>query len=284
MITGKVAITGASGQVGRALLSRLAVHPVHTVALVRAPVTLRASEVIAGPFDSPQASAALKDADLVVHLAGTLWPVGDNSYEEAILRTSEAVADAAGSGKARRLVILSAVGADEESNNVYLRYRAAAERTLTATRKDAVILRTTYLCGTPAHPGSQASALMTEGRPADVVGDGRQSVAPVYVGDVAAALESAMTRGQYGTYELAGPDRMCMDEFVRLLNQTQDLPLRHRCGFAARLVAMALHGFPGPMIDLLHRDYVGNPSRAVQTFGLALTSLRSVWPGLLQAH
>jgi hypothetical protein len=63
---------------------------------------------------------------------------------------------------------------------------------------------------------------------------------------------------------------MPVDELVRLLDQTQDLPLRHRSGFAARLVGTAVRSAPGPMLRLLGHDYPAPRS------GLGLTQIG--WP------
>ncbi|MDR7420681.1 MAG: NAD(P)H-binding protein [Armatimonadota bacterium] len=277
-ITGTIAVTGADGHVGRAVLRQLRAARAHTVALPHFPAGLPAALIIPGPLHAAPAQAALESADVVIHLAGALRPVGDNSYEEAILETAEAVAVAVARGRARRVIALSCVGADEESTNRYLRYKAAAERALTATHKDVIVIRSTYIIGRPEDPGQPAVALLARpGRNADVPGDGCQTVAPVFVDDVASALVAAVTRGTYGTYEMAGPDRMSLDDLVRLLHRGADVTIRHVPAWMARLVSTVLPALPGPMVDVLLRDNIGDPTRACSTFDLRLTSLREVW-------
>ncbi len=272
-----IAITGADGHVGRALLKRLGAAPFRTIALPHFPAELPASLVVPGPLNARPAQVALETADVVIHLAGGLRPTGDNSYEQAILGTAEAVATAVARGRAQRVVLLSCVGADEESPNRYLQYKALSERTLTATHKDAIVFRSTYIVGRPWDPGLPAAALRGQpGKPADVPGDGQQVVMPIFVEDVASALVAAITRGTYGTYELAGPERMSLDDFVRLLH-CSDVAIRHVPTWMARLLSVVQPAVPGPMVDVLLRDNVGNPSRACEVFGLMLTPLREVW-------
>jgi nucleoside-diphosphate-sugar epimerase len=277
-ITGTIAVTGADGHVGQAVLRHLGRTPARTIALPQFPAALRASLVIPGPLSARPAQAVLESADVVIHLAGALRPLGDNSYEEAILGTAAAVADAVARGRARRVILLSCIGADEDSPNRYLRYKARSEQALTATHRDAVIFRSTYIVGTPENPGQPAEALLGRtGRLVDVPGDGRQAVAPVFVEDVASTLVAAVTRGAYGTYELAGPERMSLDDFVRLLHRDVNVAIRHVPAWMARLLSTVVPALPGPMVDVLLHDNVADPARACGIFGLTLTSLREVW-------
>lgn len=275
-----VAVTGADGQVGRALLRALQAGPGRTLALTRGAADLPADRVIAGPLDSPTARAALMEADCVVHLAGALRPARGNSYRMANVQTAEAVARALADpqARARRVVFLSYVGAGVESRNAYLQTKGAAERILSAACRDAVIFRCTHIMGAPESPGPTAAALRA-GRGGRVVllGSGTQAVAPVYLGDVIAAIQAAMTDGPPGVYELAGPDRMSLDELVRLLNPARALSITHVPGWLARAMALPVPGLPGPLVDVMLRDSVGDPARALAAFGLTLTSLRTVW-------
>ena len=76
---GEVAITGASGQVGTSIRHRLAGRPNPVTALGRG-----------GDW-----KAAVRSAETVLHLAGTLQPKGRNTYESANVDTSRMVGDVA---------------------------------------------------------------------------------------------------------------------------------------------------------------------------------------------
>ncbi len=55
---------------------------------------------------------------------------------------------------------------------------------------------------------------------------GRQRVAPLYLGDVTAAIVVAMDPKKPDVFDLLGPDEMVMDNLVRLLNTT-DGAIKH---------------------------------------------------------
>lgn len=222
--------------------------------------------------------AAIREAAYVVHLAGTLRPVGTNSYHAANVETAQAVARAVKDASAKRVLFLSYVGASEGARNPYLHTKALAERMLAETGKDLVVFRCTHIIGSPAAPGPTALAMLARlGRGVTVLGSGRQAVAPVYLGDVVFALEAALGDGPPGTYELAGPGRMSMDDLVRLLNRNPEVAIRHLPGWAARVLGVLLPTMPRPLVEVMVRDSVGDPSRAVAAFGLQLTSLRTIW-------
>jgi uncharacterized protein YbjT (DUF2867 family) len=188
------------------------------------------------------------------------------------------VARAVESGRPRRIVLLSYVGADERSSNAYLRSTATAERILRATGKDPVVFRCTYIIGPPEAPGPSARGFMAEpGKKPRVIGDRSQVVAPIYLGDVVDAVLAAVDRGGTGIYNLAGPERMPLDELVRLLNLDPTISITHVPVWLARVLSLFVPNLPGALVDTLARDSVDDSSPAIRTFGLELHALRDIW-------
>jgi len=276
--TKTIVVTGANGLVGRALLKRLQETQAYVIALTRSPVELPANRIVTGPLDAPSAIAAIGGADCVVHLAGTFFPIGKSSYWADNVVATGAVANALKDSKAKRVLFLSPMGANEDSKNQYLRTKAQAERLLKATNKEVVIFRCTHLVGTHESPGPFALSLVAKpGKKAGVLGSGRQIVAPLYLGDVVTALTLAMTKGSPGVYELAGPEQMSVDELVRIVNRNPEVPISHLPNPIARVLGAVLPMLPGAFVDVVLKDSIGDSSRAKSTFGLKLTSLRSIW-------
>jgi NADH dehydrogenase len=273
-----VVVTGANGQVGHALMARLMGAPLQTVALVQGGQYVHAHRLLSGSLHAPPSAQALHEADVIVHLAGALRPVHPNTYRSANVHTTQAVAQALRHGRARRAVFLSDVGARESSRNVYLRTKAEAERILAATGREVVVFRCTHIVGPPEAPGPTAQALIAgpTGR-VTLLGRGSQLVQPVFVGDVAAAIAASIERGAPGTYDLAGPDWMSLDELGRLLNQGRDVRLHHLPAALARALAPLWPAWPPALVDLMLRDSVGETEPTLAEFSLRLTSLRELW-------
>jgi uncharacterized protein YbjT (DUF2867 family) len=224
---------------------------------------------------------AIRPAQVVIHLAGTLQPKGGNSYEFANVDTTERVAQGVREGSVARVVFLSYVGADRRSPNAYLRSKGEAERLLEASGAPVTIFRCVHIYGPPGSPGPTARAFLAKGRaPVSVPGTGGQRIAPLYIGDVAEAVESAALDPETatGTFELAGPDEMTIDEFVRALNGGE-VRLVHLPPVVARGLAHVVPSLTPALMELLLRDNVPVEDSApvAKRFGVDLHRFGDVW-------
>ena len=165
-LTGPVAITGADGHVGSFVRVRLA----ELVNEVR-PLT-RADDL----------ASAFRNADAVIHLAGTLQAIGGNTLEAANVETVRRSVTALAGSSVRRVVFLSYAGADPDSDNDYLRSKGEAERLILGCGREAVVMRSTFIYGPPENPGPSARPFVSKaGRPVSVVGSGRSLSRPYQV-------------------------------------------------------------------------------------------------------
>lgn len=275
-VRGSVVVTGAGGFVGRRLLQALASTPAQPIAVSRRPVHFPATRVLAGPLDASRIAEEIEDAELVVHLAGALRPVG-SSYWDANVETAAAVARALRRGAARRVVFLSYVGASLTTGNEYLRAKAEAERILAAAGPELVVFRATHIIGPPEAPGPMAEGLQAGPKGTVLVpGDGTQLVAPVFLDDVVAAIMAALAGGPAGHFDLSGPDVMALNDLVALLNPGP-VRLRHVPERLARLAALFIPSLPAAAVNVMLRPSLGEASRAMEAFGIAPRSLRALW-------
>ena len=277
MEEGSPVITGATGQVGRALIEALVRRGIRPTALVRTGEQLEGCTTISDWLASDRAVAAIERAQTVVHLAGTLNPA-DHDYERANIVPTQRVASAVRPARTRSLVFLSYVGASEQSANRYLATKARAERLLQEASVPVTVFRCTHIIGSPSSPGPTAASLLATGKNSvTVLGNGKQRVAPVYLGDVVAAIEAALSQGQAGTFDLQGPEEMSLDDLVRRLNGPTKVSIAHVPAVVARLLRFVGPKLPGPLIDVMLKDSRSEHPTAHSVFGLSLTSLESVW-------
>jgi nucleoside-diphosphate-sugar epimerase len=211
-------ITGATGQLGRATIDALVRRGIRPTALVRGSEQLEGCTTITDWLVSDLATAAIENATIIVHLAGNLNPP-DHDYERANILPTQRVAGAVRPARTRCLVFLSYVGASEQSANRYLETKARAERLLRETGAPVTVFRSTHIIGPPSRPGPTAASFLATGKKAvTVLGNGKQRVAPVFLGDVVAAIEAAISSVRSGTFDLQGPEEMSLDDLVRRLN------------------------------------------------------------------
>ncbi len=216
-----ILVTGAAGLVGRAAVAALLRQGVeHVRAVVREPAQvgdlrrLGAKVALLDATDPDGLAAAMDGVFTACSLTGGLWAgPGEDPYA-AVVEPARVFLAAAAQRGVRRLVICSpaAVATPAAERNPHLAAKAEVERMVAASGLEHAILRCTHVLG----PGSRLLALLATGAPVPVPGDGRQRVAPVWVGDVADAIATADDAPELAaaTWSLSGPTQLTFDDLV----------------------------------------------------------------------
>jgi uncharacterized protein YbjT (DUF2867 family) len=215
-----ILVTGAAGLVGRAAVAALLRQEVeHVRAVVREPGQvaglrrLGAKVALLEATDPDGLAAAMDGVFTACSLTGGLWPrPGEDPYA-AVVEPARVFLAAAAAAGVRRVVVCSpaAVGTPTPPVNRHLAAKAEVERMVAASGLEHAILRCAHVLG----PGGRLVELLAGPAPVPVPGDGRQRVAPVWVGDVAAAIAAADDAVELSaTWSLAGPDEVAFDDLV----------------------------------------------------------------------
>jgi uncharacterized protein YbjT (DUF2867 family) len=189
------------------------------------------------------------------------------TFEAVHVRGAETVAREAVAAGVARLVLMSGIGADADSQSPYIRARGRSEQVVQQTFPEATIVRPGAMFG----PGDALFGTLAElARLLPIlplIGSGGTRLQPVFVDDVAEAIGNILADpGTVGrTYELAGPRAYTLRELVRI---TLDLMGKRRLlipvPFAvAEIQARLFELLPHPplttgQIDLLKADNVAS--------------------------
>lgn len=238
-----------------------------------------AGHLISDWMTSEAAAGAIEGADVVVHLSGEISAGSEAEYNAANVETTRRVAGSLRAGQ--RVVFISYPGADPNSENLFLRAKGKAEALLRESPAEAFIFRTQIIAHHPSQPGPFEEAVRQpkSGGKVRVIGGGRSRVRPIYQGDVLAAIVSvASGRGRPGTYDLVGVEELTMDDIVRHVNGRKDISISHVPGWIARVLGRFVPDLSPAFVDLfLRRAQPGNPTRAMEEFGLEPRPVTSVW-------
>ena len=220
-----IAITGANGAVGKALIERLgsntAIGPARLRALVRDPGRsehLRGlpAELIQVDYDDPESlERAVAGAGCVAHLAGSLGPRAGDSLLGANLLTTKNVAEASRAQGVKSFVYLSFPGADARSENEYLRTKGQAEDVIAENFASGAIFRVPMILGQDTPAMNQLKRLLGSSF-VPLVAGGAVRIQPISLGDVIGAIEWAILHPEapLARVNLVGPETLLYRELL----------------------------------------------------------------------
>lgn len=259
-----VAVTGATGFVGRHLVAELARRGHAVRALVHTPsnadaLPISGVTIVEGSaFDRAAMARLAKDADVLIHLIGIRREKGEQTFERMHVEATRRAIDAARDAGVTRFIQMSALGADPDGKSPYQRTKFAGERVVRASALDWTIFRPSIIHGPDGEFVQMVKGWAT-GRKApwfvlpyfqrlDVGLDKPPfpppepeipKAQPVYVGDVAHAFADAIDRDETvgEVIALGGPDELEWPDMLRTLRDA--IPLAKK--------SVPVVGLPAPV-------------------------------------
>jgi uncharacterized protein YbjT (DUF2867 family) len=276
-----VVVTGPTGGVGRFLVPILAERgEVRAVVRRRSGATegLRsagAKVAVCDLADTSTLATVMGDAHTVVHLAGGLDLPDESAYEAVNHGTVADALEAAEQASIRRFIFLSYPGASSSAENPYLRAKGRAEDAVRASRLEHVILRCTHVYGPSQRWLTEMRAAAERPIAAVVVGPGDQRLAPVFVGDVAAAILAADDRAASveGTSGLQGPEVLTADRLVDVLAGRRRRKVHVGTAVAHRASRLLGRPVSRVALEVLAADSLSDGPDAAAELGIARTTL-----------
>lgn len=297
-----VTVFGASGFIGRHLVSRLAKAGWVVRAVCRDPEAAHYMRTMGDvgqviPWgcnirDEKSVRVALDGASAAVNLVGILYESGKATFEAIHHQGAKTIAEAAADLGITNFVQMSALGASAESAAAYARTKAAGEDAVKSAMPSASIVRPSVVFGPEDNFFNQFAGmcrispfLPVMGAPAlpkvskggafgftiDLFGDGGPRFQPVFVGDVAGAIIKCLSddRTNGKTYELAGPTVYSFADLMRLVLRVTErkrllLPIPF---WVAEIQAFFLEKLPKPLLTrdqlrLMETDNVASGKEA----------------------
>ncbi len=279
-----IAVTGATGFVGRHVAAALASRGHQVRALARRPARARQAlgplaELVPGQLgDGATLAALVRGADAVIHLVGIIVETGSATFHEVHVEGTRRALAAARDAAVRRFVYMSAVGArDQPGATRYHRTKWQAEELVRASELSHAIFRPSIISGPESAPIQAIARLHRWSPVVPVFGEGRFPTQPVWIEDVALAFaRAAEDAAIVGAFELGGPAVVTYEQLLLAIGRAtgHPRPLVHLPLGLARAVAAAfdLLGPAAPLTsDQLQMLVEGSatPANAIETvFGI----------------
>ncbi|HEY2753964.1 complex I NDUFA9 subunit family protein [Phenylobacterium sp.] len=302
-----VTVFGGSGFVGAQAVRQLAKAGWRIRVAVRNPAAAYAMRlhgdvgqidiVQANVRNEPSLRRALSGATVAVNLVAVAREAGRQGFQALHVMGARNVATAARAEGVTRVVQMSALGADPNSESKYARTKAEGEAAVREIFPDAVVLRPSVVFG-PGDRFFNRFAAMAQVSPAlPLVGGGHTRFQPVFVGDVGNAISRTVgapeAAGQ--TYELGGPAKFTFRQLMELmLAEIGKRRILAPIPWPAASVLGALGDLAGALIEppitadqviLLRTDNVVSGARpGLADLGITPTTLEAVLPSYLYRY
>jgi uncharacterized protein YbjT (DUF2867 family) len=233
-----ILLTGATGNVGSALLRRLVAENVPVRAFVRDPRRLgpervRVQIALGDLSDASSFRHALRGVDTVVHLAAAIRDQGTEraTIEEVNGLGTLRMVRAAERAGVKRFIFFSAIGASLHSQSRFFRAKAQAEKAVESSDMETTVF-TPSIIYSPGDPWITLLGRLAMLPVVPVSGSGRALYEPIWALDAAGAVMGLLAENGTGAaaephrrVELAGPERLSYDDIVRTFLNVKD---RHR--------------------------------------------------------
>ena len=220
-----VTIFGGTGFVGRYVARRMAKEGWRVRCACRRPndspfvrtygVVGQVEPVFCNIRDDESVRATIRGSDAVVNCVGILAEGGKQTFRSVQQEGAARIARLAAEAGAERLVHVSAIGANENASSQYARTKALGEKAVLEAFPSAMIVRPSIIFGHEDEFFNRFAGMARMSRILPLVG-GRTKLQPVYVDDVAAAIQmGVLGKAEPGIYELGGPDVSTFEEWMR---------------------------------------------------------------------
>jgi len=206
-VTALILVTGASGAVGSRVVDLLRDEGRPVRCLIRRRPVAAADELVRGDLGKTASlDAAVRGAEVVLHLAALTHARRPRDYLETNLNGTKRLLDAAARHGVNRFVYGS-TRAISEAGGAYSVSKHLAEIAVREAPVEHTIIRLTEVYGGAGAEGiDRIVALARRGAAIPLVGNGADPVCPMHVDDTVAALAGAVTApaARDRTYTLGG--------------------------------------------------------------------------------
>ncbi len=290
----KILVLGGSGFVGHHLCKELArlqyrvTVPTRAVSGPRELQSLPSLDFVQADVHDPAALARVVPGhDAVINLVAILH--GNSvEFERIHVELVKKVVQVCQDSGVRRLVHVSALGADKDAPSMYQRSKARGEEVLHASQLDWTVLRPSVIFG----EGDRFLTLFAQLQrvfPIMPLAGADTLFQPVWVGDVVSAIVQCLQRDDTAksTFEICGPDRFTLRQLVELAGSVSghSRPVVGLPTVLAQLQAFVMELAPGqPLMsrDNLDSMKVNNVASGklpgVDALGVTPSALRDIAP------
>ena len=221
-ISTNVAVTGASGFVGKNVRKFLYKNKVNVLGISRKNFVKYPTEtkIQAKNLLEQQLQKKLKNYDALVHLIGIGIESSGSTFEEINVNLTKNAIKLCKKSGIKKIIYISGLGVSRDSTSSYFASKYKAEQEIISSGLDYTIFRASYIIGKTDHLTKSLSKQMKKGTIV-IPGSGKYRLQPIFVEDVAKIILEAILEKKFSNkiLDLVGPRKISFEDFVKLFSK-----------------------------------------------------------------
>ena len=223
-----IAITGATGFLGRHLVARLGSKNIKCL-VRKEDHGLKNIKTVKGDLSDKKAlDNFVKNAKIVMHLAAIIDHKDKEQYKRVNIDGTKNLINACKKNKVKRIIFVSSMASTKSHLDDYGKSKSEAEKLLLNSGLDVTILRPSFIYGKDSNSMKKLLEFLHKFKVIPIVGNGEYKFRPVHVDDVVKSIILCINnKSSVGkTYNILGKTELTFNEFIDLVCKKYNIKKR----------------------------------------------------------
>jgi len=277
-ISTRVAVTGASGFVGKSVRKFLYKNKVRVLGISRKNFAKYSTETKAQSKNllEQRLQKKLKNYDALVHLIGIGVESSGSTFEEINVNLTKNAIKLCKKSDIKKIIYISGLGVSKNNQSAYFVSKYKAEREIVNSGLDYTIFRASYIIGKTDYLTKALSKQMKKGIIV-IPGSGKYRLQPIFVLDVAKIILEAVLEKKFSKkiLDLVGPQKMRFEDFVKLFAKNTSVKIQkislESAYDEAKLNPRSAYGIES--LNILVGDYTSDGKQLKKLSNVKLTTI-----------
>ncbi|MGI9083103.1 MAG: complex I NDUFA9 subunit family protein [Candidatus Fonsibacter lacus] len=294
-----ITVFGGTGFIGRNLIGKLAKKGFKIVVPTRNPYLhgyLKPMgepgqiEVLKfNPFDFSNLNEFIKSSEIVINCIGVLYEKKNQKFDHVHHLFPKFLSSILDNGVTKKFIHISALGANKNSNSLYIKSKFQGEEAVMHNFKNSIIVRPSIVFGTNDSFFNLFNKLINI-LPIIPLTGSKTKFQPCYVGDVTDAIIKIIEQVNLNSiYELGGPKIYTFKELIEtlLVSLKKKRLIVELPDFVARIQAKVMQLFSNPLLtedqlEILKSDNVcSNQYPGFKELGISTRTVEIILPNYI---
>ena len=294
-----ITVFGGTGFIGRNLIAKLAKKGFKIIVPTRNPYLhgyLKPMgepgqiEVLKfNPFDFSNLNEFIKSSEIVINCIGVLHEKKNQKFDHVHNLFPKFLSSILDKGVTKKFIHISALGANKNSNSLYIKSKFQGEEAVMHNFKNSIIVRPSIVFGTNDSFFNLFNKLINI-LPIIPLAGSKTKFQPCYVGDVTDAIIKIIEQVNLNSiYELGGPKIYTFKELIEtlLVSLKKKRLIVELPDFVSRVQAKVMQLFPNPLLtedqlEILKSDNVcSNQYPGFKELGISTRTVEIILPNYI---